>query len=48
MLLTGMEHHSNIVPWQMLCRSSGELRYLAVTDDGALALDELDASSGGG
>jgi cysteine desulfurase/selenocysteine lyase len=39
-VLTRMEHHSNIVPWQMLgCR----LAYVDVDDDGVLDLDELDA-----
>ena len=34
-LITQMEHHSNIVPWQMLCQEVGaELRYLDVSDDG--------------
>jgi cysteine desulfurase / selenocysteine lyase len=43
-LLTQMEHHSNIVPWQQAVQATGaELRYLPVDDDGALSLDELDA-----
>jgi cysteine desulfurase/selenocysteine lyase len=43
-LITQMEHHSNIVPWQLLCREAGaELRYLDVSDDGQLSLDQLDA-----
>jgi cysteine desulfurase/selenocysteine lyase len=38
-VLTQMEHHSNIVPWQLLgCR----LAYVPVTDDGLLDLDVLD------
>jgi cysteine desulfurase / selenocysteine lyase len=42
-LITEMEHHSNIVPWQLLCERTGaRLRYVSVTDDGELALDELD------
>jgi cysteine desulfurase/selenocysteine lyase len=42
-LLTEMEHHSNIVPWQMLCEETGaELRVLPMTDDGELKLDRLD------
>ncbi len=42
-LITHMEHHSNIVPWQLLCQERGAtLRYLGVTDDGRLSLDELD------
>jgi cysteine desulfurase / selenocysteine lyase len=44
-LITQMEHHSNIVPWQLLCRETGgaALDYLTVGDDGKLDLDELDA-----
>ncbi|MBA2629934.1 MAG: SufS family cysteine desulfurase, partial [Thermoleophilaceae bacterium] len=43
-LITEMEHHSNIVPWQLLCEETGAtLRYLSVTDSGELSLDELDA-----
>jgi cysteine desulfurase/selenocysteine lyase len=39
-VLTRMEHHSNIVPWQMLgCR----LAYVDIDDDGVLDLDGLDA-----
>jgi cysteine desulfurase/selenocysteine lyase len=42
-LITEMEHHSNIVPWQQVCEETGaRLRYLSVTD-GELSLDELDA-----
>jgi cysteine desulfurase / selenocysteine lyase len=43
-LLTEMEHHSNIVPWQMLAERSGaKLRYVPVTGDaGLLDLDGLD------
>jgi cysteine desulfurase/selenocysteine lyase len=43
-LLTEMEHHSNIVPWQMLAKRSGaKLRYIPVTgDDGLLKLEQLD------
>ncbi len=42
-LLTHMEHHSNIVPWQLLCQRQGAtLRYLHVSEDGRLSLDELD------
>jgi cysteine desulfurase / selenocysteine lyase len=44
-LITHMEHHSNIVPWQLLCQRQGaKLRYLGVSDDGQLSLDELDAA----
>jgi cysteine desulfurase / selenocysteine lyase len=43
-LITQMEHHSNIVPWQLLCREVGaELDYVEVTDDGLLDMDSLDA-----
>jgi cysteine desulfurase/selenocysteine lyase len=43
-LITEMEHHSNIVPWQLLCQERGaRLRYLAVSDGGELSLDELDS-----
>jgi cysteine desulfurase/selenocysteine lyase len=43
-LITEMEHHSNIVPWQILCEETGaRLRYVPVSDSGELALDELDA-----
>jgi cysteine desulfurase/selenocysteine lyase len=42
-LITEMEHHSNIVPWQLLCAERGaQLRYLGVSDDGQLSLDQLD------
>ncbi len=42
-LVTGMEHHSNIVPWQMLCAEKGAaLRVVPVTDAGDLDLDALD------
>jgi cysteine desulfurase/selenocysteine lyase len=43
-LITEMEHHSNIVPWQVLCAERGaQLRYLTVGADGTLDLDQLDA-----
>src|SRR5205807_6737133 len=41
-LLTEMEHHSNLVPWQLLAgRSGAHLRFVPVRDDGTLALDRL-------
>jgi cysteine desulfurase/selenocysteine lyase len=41
-LLTEMEHHSNLVPWQLLAERSGaRLRFLPVREDGTLALDQL-------
>ena len=43
-LITQMEHHSNIVPWQLLCREVGaSLDYVEVRDDGTLDLDSLDS-----
>src|SRR5215212_3983242 len=42
-LVTEMEHHSNIVPWQLAAKDTGAtLRYLHVQEDGTLSLDELD------
>ena len=41
-LITAMEHHSNIVPWQMLCDEKGaKIRVAPVNDDGELLLDEF-------
>ena len=41
-LLTEMEHHSNLVPWQLLAERMGaRLRFVPVRDDGRLALDPL-------
>jgi len=41
-LLTEMEHHSNMVPWQLLTERIGaRLRFVPVRDDGTLALDRL-------
>ncbi len=43
-VLTEMEHHSNIVPWQLLCQDrEAELAYIPVLEDGKLDLDGLDA-----
>ena len=43
-LLTEMEHHSNLVPWQLLARRKGAtLRFVPITPDGLLDLDNLDA-----
>jgi cysteine desulfurase/selenocysteine lyase len=48
-LITRMEHHSNIVPWQLACQDTGaKLRYLDISDDGQISLDELDAALSGG
>ncbi len=42
-VLTEMEHHANLVPWLMLAEERGiELRYLGITDDGQLVLDDLE------
>ena len=42
-VLTEMEHHSNIVPWQLLCQDrDAELAYVPVLDDGQLDLEILD------
>jgi cysteine desulfurase / selenocysteine lyase len=42
-VLTEMEHHSNIVPWQILCQDrEAELAYVPVQSDGKLDLDALD------
>jgi cysteine desulfurase / selenocysteine lyase len=42
-VITEMEHHSNIVPWQLACQRTGaRLRWFRLTDDGRLDLSELD------
>ncbi len=42
-VITEMEHHSNIVPWQLACQRTGAtLTWLGLTDDGQLDLSELD------
>jgi cysteine desulfurase/selenocysteine lyase len=46
-LISALEHHSNIVPWQMLCEAQGaRLRVIPVNDAGELELDRLDALLG--
>ena len=41
-LITGMEHHSNIVPWQMLCQRKGcTLKVADITDNGAIDMDDF-------
>ena len=41
--VTEMEHHSNLVPWQMLCERTGAtLRWFGLTDEGRLDLTNLD------
>ena len=42
-LVTGMEHHSNIVPWQLQAQKrSIVVRHIPITDDGTLCLDQLE------
>lgn len=42
-LLTEMEHHSNLVPWQLIAKATGAtLAFLPITDDGRLDLASLD------
>ena len=46
-VISEMEHHSNIVPWQLLCEEkSARLRVAPINDDGELVLDELAALLG--
>ena len=43
-VITEMEHHSNIVSWQLACERSGaELRWFGLTDDGALDLSQAES-----
>ena len=43
-LLTQMEHHSNIVPWQLACEDRGAtIKYIPISANGELVLDDLDA-----
>ncbi|MBO4430724.1 MAG: cysteine desulfurase [Bacteroidaceae bacterium] len=42
-VVSAMEHHSNIVPWQMMCERKGaQLRVIPMTDEGELQLEALD------
>lgn len=42
-LITGMEHHSNIVPWQLLAQRTGAtLKYIPVLDDGTLDAEAIE------
>ena len=42
-MISAMEHHSNIVPWQMVCQEKGaSLRVIPITNEGALELDEYE------
>ncbi len=46
-LITGMEHHSNIVPWQLLCARSGAvLRVVAINDAGGLDMESFEQQLG--
>ena len=41
-LLTDMEHHSNIIPWQVICKKTGaEIKYLKSTEQGTINLNDL-------
>jgi cysteine desulfurase/selenocysteine lyase len=43
-LITEMEHHANIVPWQVLCRErDASLRYLKVDERGELSIEQLES-----
>ncbi|MGH3467476.1 MAG: aminotransferase class V-fold PLP-dependent enzyme, partial [Thermocrispum sp.] len=43
-VVTEMEHHANLVPWQQLCaRTGATLRWFGVTDEGRLDLSDVDA-----
>ena len=43
-LVTEMEHHSNIVPWQLICEEKGaQLKVIPITDEGELRIDLLDS-----
>jgi cysteine desulfurase/selenocysteine lyase len=42
-LITGLEHHSNIVPWQLLCERSGaKLKVVPITDDGQVVMEKFE------
>ncbi|MCZ6677865.1 MAG: cysteine desulfurase [Candidatus Poribacteria bacterium] len=42
-LVTVMEHHSNLLPWQLLAQRTGaKLRFIEITEEGLLQLDDLD------
>lgn len=44
-VVTELEHHANLIPWQELCRRTGAtLRWYGVTDDGRIDLDSLELS----
>ncbi len=42
LIVSEMEHHSNIVPWQMLCKKTGsKLKVIPITDEGTLDMDKF-------
>lgn len=42
-LISGMEHHSNIVPWQLLCEATGaQLKVIPVKEDGSISLADAE------
>src|SRR5256885_14165851 len=44
-MLTEMEHHSNIVPWQLLARDKGgQLKHVGISDDGHLSREDFHAN----
>ncbi|MFI5183635.1 MAG: SufS family cysteine desulfurase [Vicinamibacteria bacterium] len=46
-LITGLEHHSNIVPWQMLCEEKGaRLRVAPINDAGEVIFEDLERLTG--
>ena len=47
-LISTMEHHSNIVPWQLLCEERGAtLKVIPIDDDGDIVLEEYEAAAVG-
>ena len=43
LIVSALEHHSNIVPWQMLCEKTGTiLKVIPINQDGVLKMDEYD------
>lgn len=46
-IVTEMEHHANIVPWQEICKKTGaKLRYIPIDDNGELILEEYEKMLG--
>ena len=42
-IITGLEHHSNIVPWQLLCEQTGAvLKVVPLQDDGSISIDDIE------